>query len=95
MDLKINMSHPYKNSHNSKNAHFELCPQEISLRPYPSSGITTHVDFIKWPLEGRSVVLLKRFHRFGQWFFLFPEKFYFLSCDRVLLGVRYDICFVL
>jgi hypothetical protein len=76
--------------HNSKNAHFELCPQEVCLRPYLPSGIGSHVYFLKWPREGRSVgVLLSRLHRPGQWFFLFPEKLYFLSCDSVLLGVRY------
>jgi hypothetical protein len=76
--------------HNSKNAHFVLCPQEICLRPYLPSGIASHVYFLKWPREGRSVVLLMRLHRPSQWFFLFPEKLYFSSCDSVLLGVRYD-----
>jgi hypothetical protein len=35
--------------HNSKNAHFELCPQELCLRPYLPSGIASHVYFLKWP----------------------------------------------
>jgi hypothetical protein len=75
--------------HNSKNAHFELCPQEVCLKPYLPSGIASHVYFLKWPREGRSVVLLMRLHRPGQWFFLSPEKFYFSSGDSILPGVRY------
>jgi hypothetical protein len=73
--------------HNSKKAHFELCPQEVCLRPYLPSGIASHVYFLKCPREGRSVVvLLMRLHRPGRWFFLSPEKLYFSSCDSVLLG---------
>jgi hypothetical protein len=50
--------------HNSKNAHFELYPQEVCLRPYLPSGIASHVYFLNWPREGRSVVLLlMRLHR--------------------------------
>jgi hypothetical protein len=65
-------------------------PQEVCLRPYLPSGITSHVYFLKWPREGRSVVvLLMRVHRPGQWFFLSPEKMYFSSCDSVLVGGRY------
>jgi hypothetical protein len=76
--------------HNSKNAHFELCPQGVCLRPYLPSGIASHVYFLKWPREGRSVVvLLMRLHHPSQWLFLSPEKLYFSSCDSVLLGVRY------
>jgi hypothetical protein len=75
--------------HNSKNVHFELCTQEVCLRPYLPSGIASHVCFLKWPREGRSVALLMRLRRPGQWFFLSPEKFYFSSCDSVLLGVWY------
>jgi hypothetical protein len=75
--------------HNSKIAHFELCPQELCLRPYLPSEMASHVYFLKWPPEGRSfVILLMRLHRPGQWFFLSPEKFYFSSCDSVLLEVR-------
>jgi hypothetical protein len=44
--------------HNSKNAHFELCPQEACLRPYLPSGTASHVYFLKWPREGRSDVVL-------------------------------------
>jgi hypothetical protein len=29
-----------------------------------------------------------RLHHPGQWFFFSPEKFYFSSCDSVILGVR-------
>jgi hypothetical protein len=72
--------------HKPKNAHFELCPQEVCLRPYLPSGIASHDYFLKCPREGRSVVLLMRLHRPGQWFFLSPEKLYFSSCDSVLLG---------
>jgi hypothetical protein len=76
--------------HNSKNAHFELCPQEVCLRPYLPSGVASHVCFLKWPRGGRSVVvLLMRLHRPGRWFFLSIEKLYFSSCDSDLLGVRY------
>jgi hypothetical protein len=75
--------------HNSKNAHFELCSQEVCLRPYLPSWIASHVYFLKWLWEGRSVILLMRLLRPGQWFFLSPEKLYFLSCDSVLLRVRY------
>jgi hypothetical protein len=76
--------------HNSTKAHSELCPEEVCLRPYLPSGIASHVYFLKWPREGRSVVvLLMRLHRPGQWFFLSPEKLYFSSCDSVLLGVRH------
>jgi hypothetical protein len=76
--------------HNSKNAHFELCPQEVCLRPYLPSGIASHVYFLKCPRQGRSVVvLLMRLPRPGHWFFLSPEKLYFSSCDSVLLGVRH------
>jgi hypothetical protein len=77
-------------SHNSKNAHFELCPQEVCLRPYLPSVIASHVYFLKRPLEGRIVVvLLMWLHCPSQWFFLSPEKLYFSSCDSVLLGVQY------
>jgi hypothetical protein len=72
-----------------KNIHFELCPQEVCMRPYLPSWIATHVYFLKCPREGRSVVLLMRLHRSGQWFFLSPEKLYFSKCDSVLTGVRY------
>jgi hypothetical protein len=75
-----------------KKRSFELCPQEVRLRPYLLSGIASHVYFLKWPREGRSViVLLMRLHRPRQWFFLSPEKLYFSSCDSVLLGVRYSL----
>jgi hypothetical protein len=74
---------------NSKKAHFELYLQEVRLRPYLSSGIASHVYFLKWPREGRSVVLFMRLHRPGQWFFLSPEKLCFSSYDSVLIGVRY------
>jgi hypothetical protein len=61
--------------HNSKNAHFELCPQEVCLRPYLPTGIASHTYFLKWPRDGRSViVLLIRLHRPCQWFLLSPEK---------------------
>jgi hypothetical protein len=85
----LNISHPEKNCVTSqKNAHFELCPQEVCLRPYLPSGIASHVYFLKWPREGRSVVVrLLRLHRPGPWFFLSPEKLYFSSCDSVLLGM--------
>jgi hypothetical protein len=53
-----------------KNAHFELCPQEVCLRPYQPNGIASHVYFVQWPREGSSVVLFMRLHRHGQWFFL-------------------------
>jgi hypothetical protein len=76
-------------SHNSKNAHFELCPQEVCLTPYLPSGIASHVYILKWPREGRSVVLLMQLHRPGQWFSLSPEKLYFSSCDSVLIGVSH------
>jgi hypothetical protein len=49
-----------------KPPHFELCPQEVCLRPYLPSGTASHVYFLKWPREGRSVVLLMRLHRTGQ-----------------------------
>jgi hypothetical protein len=75
--------------HNSKNAHFELCPQEVCLRPYLLSGKASHVYFLKWFREGRSVVLLMLLHRPVQWFFLSSEKLYFSGCDGVLLEVRY------
>jgi hypothetical protein len=76
--------------HNSKKHWFELCPQEeVCLRPYLPSGIASHVCFLKWPQEGRSVILLMLLHHPGQWFFLSPEKLYFFSCDSVLLWVRY------
>jgi hypothetical protein len=78
-----------KECHNSEKAHFELRPQEVCLRPYLPSGIASHVYFLKWPREGRSVVILMRFQRPGQWFYLFPEKLYFSSGDGVLLGVWY------
>jgi hypothetical protein len=82
------IAHIEEHCHNSKNAHFKLCPQELYLRPYLPSGIASHVYLLKWPREGRSVVvLLMRLHRPGQWFFLSPEKLYFSSCDSVLLGV--------
>jgi hypothetical protein len=78
--------------HNSKNANFELCPQEVCLRPYLTSGIASDVYFLKWPREGSSVVvLLMRLHRPGQWFYLSPEKLYFSSCGSVLIGVRFAI----
>jgi hypothetical protein len=51
-----------------KNAHFELCPQEVCLRPYLPSGIASHIYFLKWPREGRSVY----FDAIAlQWFFIF------------------------
>jgi hypothetical protein len=75
--------------HNSKNAHFELCPQEVCLRPHLPGGIASHVCFLKWLQEGRSVVLLMRLHRPDQWLLLSPEMLCFSSCDCVLLGVRY------
>jgi hypothetical protein len=76
--------------HNSKNAYFELRPQEVCLRPYLPNGIASHICFLKWPREGRIVVaLLMRLHRPGQWFFLPPENLYCFSCDSVLLQVRY------
>jgi hypothetical protein len=75
--------------HNSKNAHFELCPHEVCLRPYLPSGIASHVYFLKWPWQGRSVVLLMWWHRPRQWFVRSPEKLYFSSCDSVLIGVWY------
>jgi hypothetical protein len=82
--------------HNSKNSHFELCPQEVCLRPYLPSGIASHVYFLKSPREGRSVVvLLMRLHRPDPWFFLSPAKLYFSSCDSVLLVMRYEICALL
>jgi hypothetical protein len=77
---------------NSKNAHFDLCPEEVCLRPYLPSGIAWHVYFLKWLRKGRSVVvLLMRLHRPGQWVFLSPEKLYFSSFDSVLRGVRYTV----
>jgi hypothetical protein len=30
-----------------------------------------------------------RLHRPGHWFFLSPDKFYFSSCNSVLLAVRH------
>jgi hypothetical protein len=78
--------------HNSKNPHFELCSQEVYLRLYLPSGRASHVYFLKWPWEGRSVTaLLMWLHRPSQWFFLSPEKLYFSSCGSVLLAVRYVI----
>jgi hypothetical protein len=69
----------------SNNAHFELCPQEVRLRPYTPSGIVLHVYFIKWPQEGRSVVFrLMRLHRPDQWVFLCPENLYFRVVTVVL-----------
>jgi hypothetical protein len=73
-----------------KKTHFELRPQEVCLRPYVPSGIASHVYFLKWPREGRSVVfLLMWLHRPRLWLFLSPENSYFSNCDCVLLGVRY------
>jgi hypothetical protein len=43
--------------HNSKNVHFELCPKEVHLWPYLPSGIASHVCFLKWPWEERSVII--------------------------------------
>jgi hypothetical protein len=72
---------PEEQCHNSKNAHSELCP-----RPYLPSRMASHVCFLKWLQEGRSVfVLMVQLHRPSQWFFLSPEKLYFSSCDSVLL----------
>jgi hypothetical protein len=66
--------------HNSKNAYFELCPQEVCLRLYLPSGIASHTYFLKWPREGRHViVLLMRFHRPGQWFFPLSWKVVFFE----------------
>jgi hypothetical protein len=74
--------------HNSKNAHFELCPQEVCLSPYLPGGMASQVYFLKLPREGVSVVdLLIRLHRPSQWFFFSPEKLYFSICDSVLMGV--------
>jgi hypothetical protein len=82
--------------HNSKKAHFDSCPQELCLRPYLPSGIASHAYLLKWPQEGRSVVLLIRFLRPGQWVLLSPEKLYFSNLDSVLLGVRYvKICTII
>jgi hypothetical protein len=72
-----------------KNTHFELCPQEVCLRQYLPSGIVSHIYFLKWSWEGRSVILLMRLHHPDQWFFLYPKKLYFSSCASVLLGMRY------
>jgi hypothetical protein len=85
------ITHIEEQCHKSKNAHFELCSQEVCLRPHLPSVIASHVYFLKWPREGRSVVLLKRLHRPGHCLFLSAEKLYFSSCDSVLLGVRH-IC---
>jgi hypothetical protein len=85
-----NITHLEEQCHNPNNAHFELCPQEVCLRPYLLSGIASQVYFLKWPRQGRSVlVFLMRLHRPGQWFFFSPGKLYISSCDGVLLGVRY------
>jgi hypothetical protein len=76
--------------HNSKNAHFELCPQEVCLRPYLPSGIASHVYFPKWPREGRSVVLLMRLHRPDHCFSSLPKScisrvmtVFFQGCDMI------------
>jgi hypothetical protein len=64
------------------------------MRPYLLSGKASHVCFLKCPREGRTVVLLMRLHRPGRWFFLFPEKLYFSSCEGILLrGVLRHIKF--
>jgi hypothetical protein len=78
--------------HNSKNAHFELCPQEVCLRPYLPSGIASHVYFLKWPRDG-IVVLLVGLGCPGQWFFLFwiVVLFELWQCSS---GVRYVFWFV-
>jgi hypothetical protein len=86
---KAHIAPLYEECHNSKNAHFELCPQEVCLRPYLPSGIASQVYFLKRPREGRSVILLMQLHHPRQWFTLSPEKIYFSSCDSVLPEVRY------
>jgi hypothetical protein len=66
-------------------AHRRYC-----LTPNLPSGIASHVYFLKLPREGRSVILLMRLYRPGQWFLLSPEKLYFSSRDSVLLEVRHN-----
>jgi hypothetical protein len=36
-------AHLEEQCHYSKNANFELCPQEVCLRPYLPSGIASHL----------------------------------------------------
>jgi hypothetical protein len=77
--LILHIARLEEHCHNSKHAHFELCPQDVCLRPYLPTGISLLVYFLKWPREGRSVVLFMRLHRPGQWFFLSPEKLLFFE----------------
>jgi hypothetical protein len=66
------------------------CARRDSAGPTERRRRRSHVCFLKWSREGRSdIVLLIGLHRPGQWLFLSPEKVYFASCDRILLGVRY------
>jgi hypothetical protein len=85
---------PVQKKYRRENGRLSRCPTSCyhpSLSPKSClpSGIESHVYFLKCLLEGRSVVLVMRLHRPGQWFFLSPEELYFSSCDSVLLGGRY------
>jgi hypothetical protein len=77
-NFKKNVTNLEEQCHKSKNAHLELFPQKVCLRPYLPSGIAPRVYIIKLPLEGSSVVfILMRLHRPGQWFLFSPKSYIF------------------
>jgi hypothetical protein len=85
---------PATHCHNSNNVRFELCPRDVCLRPYLPSGIASHVYFIKWSQEGRSVVLVMWLHHPGQWFYLPPGRLYFFELWQRSAGT-WNVCIVM
>jgi hypothetical protein len=75
---------PKEQCHNS-NAHCELCPQEVCLRPYLPTVIASHTYFLNGRERG-CVFVFMRLHHTSQWFFICPKKLYVSSCDSFFRG---------